>query len=141
MSRRQRIFFSFACWVALLTAGLHMLAHVQGAPAPANDTEATLHKLMSSYEIDAGGTRLTIEKLMNGFSLAFSLFLAWIGALGLLALRRGDPKLVRGVALLDSVLAAALLVISAAHFPLPPTACIAVMWVGFAGATLGRSSP
>ena len=140
MSKQQRVFFSVACWVALLTAGLHMLGHAQGAPVPANDAEATLFKLMASYEIDAAGTRLTIEKLLNGFSLSFSLLLAWIGGLGLAVLRRGGPKLVRGVALINAILTAVLLAISVTHFPLPPTVCIAVVLVGFMGAAIaGRS--
>lgn len=140
MSKQQRVFLSVACWVALLTAGLHMLGHAQGAPVPANDTEATLFKLMSSYRIDAAGTRLTVEKLLDGFSLSFSLFLAWLGGLGLLALRRGGPELLRGMALVDAILTAVLLAISVTHFPLPPTVCIAVMLIGFVGATIGSPS-
>jgi hypothetical protein len=142
LSKQQRVFLSVACWVALLTAGLHMLGHAQGAPVPANDTEATLLKLMSSYKIDAAGTRLTVERLLDGFSLSlsFSLSLAWVGGLGLLVLRRGDPNLVRGVALVDAILTAVLLAISVTHFPLPPTVCIAVMLIGFVGATIGSPS-
>lgn len=117
-----------------------MLGHAQGAPIPANDTEATLFKLMSSHRIDAAGTRLTVETLLDGFSLSFSLSLAWVGGLGLLVLRRGDPNLVRGVALVDAILTAVLLAISFTHFPLPPTVCIAVMLVGFVGAAIGRPS-
>jgi hypothetical protein len=136
MPKRQRVFFNVGCYAALLTASLHMIGHMQGPPRPANETEATLFTLMTTYVLDIAGTRLTLKTLTTGYSLMFSLFLVWIAVLGLFVLRRGAPDLVTDVARWNALFMAALLVLSATHFPLPPTVCIAVMLVGFVGSAV-----
>jgi hypothetical protein len=138
VSRRQRVFFNVGCYASLLTAGLHMLGHSQGAPPPASEAQAMLFSLMRSEVLDIAGSRLTLQTLTTGYSLMFSLLLVWLAALGLFVIRRGSPEIVTAVARFNAAFMALLLAVSAMHFPLPPTICIAVILVGFAGASFGQ---
>ncbi len=115
-----------------------MLGHSQGAPPPANEAQATLFALMRSEVLDIAGSPLTVQTLTTGYSLMFSLLLVWLAALGLFVIRRGAPEVARGVARFNAAFMALLLVVSVMHFPLPPTICIAVILVGFAGASFGQ---
>lgn len=136
--KRQRVFFKVGLGVAALTGLLHGIASMQPNPPAANDAEATLFKLLATTGIDfgGGGPRLTFEQIINGFSHSFTLTMAWVVAIGFVALRAGGPVLTT-VARINAVCFAVLLAISWLHFPPPPTICMAVIVVAFAGASLG----
>jgi hypothetical protein len=136
--KRQRIFFKVGLGVAVLTALLHGIASMQPMPPPANDSEATLFKLLATYAMDfgGGGPRLTFERIIDGLSHSFTLLMLWVVAVGFVAVRAGGSVLTN-VARINAVCFAILLAISWLHFPPPPTICIAVLVVAFAGSSFG----
>jgi hypothetical protein len=140
MNRFQRIAFRVGAIGAILTAVFHMIGHLQGTPPPANDTEKTLWSLLTTYAFDFMGTRRTIWELYEGFSLSFSAFLAFVGALDLaiLRLRRDDAQLMRAVAAINAGMFGVLLVVSVVHFIPPPTICLGVCSVAFGASLVGR---
>jgi hypothetical protein len=75
-----------------------------------------MRRLMMEHRLDILGTRLTMMEMMKGFSLGYSLFLAWLGAAILLALSLG-------------------------HFPPPPTIFAGLIFAAFGASLLGRGSP
>src|SRR5262245_51471909 len=83
MSRIQRVLFKTGAWACLVTASLHLIGHFSKRPGPANETEAALQRLMETYSFDLMGVSLTMSKLVDGFSLAYSLFLVLMGATAL----------------------------------------------------------
>ncbi len=142
MTKRQRIFFRIGAWACVVTSVVHMAGQLAPRPAPANDTEAALFKLMTTYQKDVGAGMLrTTMDFLNGFSVSFSLMLGWVGVLALLDLHRqsSDPAFLRSVARVCAVFAAGLLAVCVVDFFLPPTVCVAVIFVGFAGASVGRT--
>ncbi|HEY7515440.1 MAG TPA: hypothetical protein VIC87_13225 [Vicinamibacteria bacterium] len=143
MTKLQRILFRTGAVACLLTAALHLVGHLAGQPPPRNETEAELRKLMTEYRADVLGVPLTMQDLVSGFSLCYSLFLAWVGLVALLLVRRAGPeRFMRSVAVLCALGAVALLAVSYRYFPLPPTICAAVIVLGFAGATIpGGKAP
>jgi hypothetical protein len=135
--QRQRVFFKVGLGVAVLTGLLHAVASVQPMPPPANDTEATLFKLLATCAIDfgGGGPRLTFAGILDGFSHSFTLLMLWVVAVGFIALR-ANGSVLTSVARINAVCFAVLLAISWLHFPPPPTICMAVLVVAFAGASV-----
>jgi hypothetical protein len=118
----------------LLTAAAHALGHLQGPHPPANETEAELMRLMTSYVSPEIGR--TAFELLGGFSWMFSLYFLTLGAsaLLLLRLRRDDAALLRAFAAAQAVSLGLALAVSLAFFFAIPTACIAVATAGFAAA-------
>ncbi len=143
MTKLQRILFRAGAVACLLTAALHLAAHLQGQPPPRDETEATLQRLMAEYRMDILGVSITMRELMSGFSLCYALFLVWLGVVGLLLVRAaGRETWMRGIAAVFALGAVALLAVSYRYFPLPPTVCAAVIVLGFAGANIpGGKSP
>jgi hypothetical protein len=141
MTRLQTIFFRIGAWACIVTAVIHAAGQFAPRPAPATDTEALLQKLLTGYEKDWGaGFRRTTSDFLNGFSISFSVFLAWVGVLALLAVRRhsADARSMRPVTWACTLFSGAMLIVSLLCFFLPPTVCLAVIFIGFAGASLGR---
>jgi hypothetical protein len=120
MTKRQRVFFRIGAWACVATAGIHMLGQFAPRPPAANPTEATLQRLLTTYQKDfgAGFSRTTMD-FLKGFSLSFALMLLWAGLLSLLALRRlpEDAAGLTRVARVNAVLAGLLLAISLAGLP------------------------
>jgi len=143
MTKLQRILFRSGAVACLLTASLHLVAHLSGGPPPANETEATLRKLMTEYRADVLGVELSTQDIMDGLSLCYSLLLLWVGSLALvLVSRAGRERWMRSVAAVSAIGALALLGISYRYFPLPPTICAALVVLGFAGSTIpGGKAP
>jgi hypothetical protein len=139
--KRQRVFFKIGLGVAALTAVLHGIASMQPNPPAANDAEATLYKLIATVGLDfgAGGPRLTVEQILDGFSHSFTLMMVWLAALGVVALRAGGATLT-AMARINAVGFAVLLAISVLHFPPPPTICMTVIVLAFGVASLGGES-
>jgi hypothetical protein len=133
MSSRQRLWFRIGCYALIVTSVVHLIGHFSGPPPPANDTERTLLQLLQTYVIDLPGGGRTFEQLMSGFSLAYSIFMAWIGAIGLMVMRRtGDAGIQRGLARINLLGALAMLVLSLTYWFIIPTAFSAVVLVAFA---------
>jgi len=112
---KGRLWLRIGCWTFVATALLHLIGHFQ-AIAGASD-------------------------LLVGFSGSFSALCLFAGLAGLAVARQGGVRLVRTVAVLYSLLAAALLVISIRFFTLPPIVSFAIALTACALATLtGRPS-
>jgi hypothetical protein len=142
MTKRQRVFFRIGAWACIVTSVIHMAGQLGPRPAPANETEATLFKLMSTYQKDVGAGMLrTTSDFLNGFSVSFSVLLAWIGIVSVLILRRhrDDAAFMSKIARVCALFAAGLLAVSIIDFFLPPTVCVGVIFVGFAGAAFGTA--
>ena len=140
MNRFQRISFRTGAIACIVTALVHLFGHFSPRPAAANETEATLWKLMETYRQDLGaGFERTAMDFLKGFSLAFSLYLLVLGTLGLLLLRhlQQDAAFMRRASAVCLFGTGALLVVSLVYFFLPPIVCAAVATAGFAGALLG----
>jgi len=139
MGRWQRVFFRIGAWACIVTSLIHLAGQLAGAPGPKNPTEETLFKLLTTYQRDVGaGFRRTTSDFLNGLSLCFSVFVAWVGVLSILAARRhgDDARFMTTISRICAVFSAAALVISVVYFFLPPTVCLAVVFLGFAGAAL-----
>ena len=119
---------------------MHGLGHLQGPRTPADETEAQLARLMMEHPLDILGTRLTMMQMMKGFSLGYSLLLAWLGAAGLVVAARA-PGALRSVAVVNTIGAALLLALSLGHFPPPPTAFAGLIFLSFAASLVGRAAP
>jgi hypothetical protein len=142
MSRLQRVLFRAGAGACLVTAGLHLIGHFSGGPAPANETEATLQRLMRTYSFDVMGVKLTMSNLVDGFSMTYSVYLVLMG-LSALVVIGGLPesaRIVRRIAMLDALAAFALLAIGWGHFPPPPNICMAIIGLAFAGSLAGKPS-
>ena len=142
MTRLQRVLFRIGAWGCLVTACLHLIGQLSGGPPPANETEATLFRLMKTYSFDLMGVKLTMSRLVDGFSLSYSLFMVLMG-LSALAVLAGLPegvRVVRRIALLNAFACFALLAIGVGRFPPPPNVCAAVIGLVFAGSLAGKSS-
>ena len=141
MTRLQKIFFRIGAWACIATAMIHMAAQLSPRPAPDTEAEALLQKLLTTYEKDfGGGFRRTTADFLNGFSISFAVFLAWVGVLALLAVRRhqADAAYMRSVTWASTLFSGTMLIVSILCFFLPPTVCLAVVFIGFAGAAVGR---
>jgi hypothetical protein len=144
MVPRQVWLFKLGCWVAFITAGVHLTGHVMGPTAPANDTERQLAELATSYRFALpGGWERSLMDFVNGFSLTFSLFLMTMGGLGLIVIKRGqgDPLLLMATARTLAVASLVLLVITLVYFFLIPAAFILVMALCFLLASVSPPAP
>jgi hypothetical protein len=133
-SRAARWYIRLACCLLLLQALAHLVGFFAGPPAPGNDTEATLLGLMSTYERDFAGLKRTVRDFLDGFSLSYSLFLAFIAALDLLVVELGadNRPLLRAVAAANLIMALAMTVLALAFFIYPPAVLFALAAVAFA---------
>lgn len=142
MTRTERVALQVAAWTCLAEAAAHMAGHLSGPQPPANDTERALLKLFSGYRFDLMGSQRSLEDLMNGFSLVFSLFLATLGALTLLALRRLEAAGLRAFTWIAVLASGLLLAIGLRYFFLAPNAFAAIAFGAYVAALLaGRERP
>jgi hypothetical protein len=137
----QRLAFQIATWACFVTAALHLAGQIAGPQPPANDTERTLAQLYTTYRYDVMGMQRTLEDFMSGFGLVYSLFLATLGGLGLVALRRRDAVALHAFARIGALSSGVLLAISIRHFVPPPIVCALVIFLGYATSWLfGRQA-
>lgn len=143
MGHRQRLFFVIGCWAALATAAVHLVGQLGGPPPVANDTERTLHELMATYRFPLPGAARTLEELLHGFGLTFSVALTLLGGTGLHLLKRAgkDAVLMRAVAQANAVGALTLVAISLRYFFIIPTVFLSVVAFAFGAACFGRPAP
>lgn len=144
MSRSQRLWFKAGCWAALATAVVHLLGHLAGPPAPTNATERQLLTLFEGYRFPLPGPDRSLAEFMAGFSLIFCVFMAMLGGLNLLVVRRAvaDGALMATLTQLNVACGVTATAISLTYFFVVPTILIAVVTVCFAGALVaGRATP
>ncbi len=142
MRTRQRRCFLFGASLLLLTAAAHLAGHFSPPRPPADESEAQLMRLMTSYTRELGHGPRSMHDLLSGFSLSFSILLALAGALDWLVARRraSDAALLRDLALLNALGTALLTGVSVVYFFPPPTICLGLAFLGFACALVGRAA-
>lgn len=144
MPVRQVVFFTIACWAAMGLAVLHLAGHIAGPPSPANDTERQLLELATTYRIPmAGGAERTFMDLLSGFSLTFSVFLAFLGGSGLMVKRRcrDDGPMMRAFAGAAGAAGAVMVGISLVHWFIVPSVALAIVAFGFLFAAVRPPEP
>ena len=140
VTNRQRLFFKAGCWMAIVTAVMHMVAHLSGTQPPANDTERQLLALFEGYKFPLpGGTARSLDDFMRGFSLVFAVHFASLGGMNLLIVRRcaGDDALMTMLTRLVLACCVTTLAVSLTHFFLIPTIFIGAVTLCFGAALVG----
>jgi hypothetical protein len=141
---RQRWLFKVGCWTAVVTAAIHLAGQLSGGPPPQNDTERQLNELATTYRFAfPGGAQRSFQDLMTGFSLAFSILLSAMGAIGLMVEKRGqsDQPLMSAVARTMAGTGLVMVVISMYYFFIVPTMCLALITICFALASVTPPAP
>jgi hypothetical protein len=140
VSKTQRVWFKAGCWMALATAVVHLLGHLAGPQAPTNETERQLMALYQGYRFALPGGSRSLADFMTGFSLIFAVFMAMLGGLNLLVVRRcaDDGPLMAMLTRLDVACGVTTLAISLTHFFIVPTVFLAVVTLCFGVALVGR---
>ena len=139
MSRRQLSVFKLGCYIAFVTAALHMTGHFMLAPS--NDAERELFQHMETVALGLpGAPSHTMMDLYKGFSMLYSVMLALTGGLGLIIARRGiqDPTLMLAAARALAGAYLVLTVIGFTNFFIIPTALMLAVFVCFALASVPR---
>jgi hypothetical protein len=131
--RKMNFPFRLGTYLLVITALVHLIGHFYKRP-PANDQERRLLELMTGYQMDVGGLQRTVQQILSGFSLTFSVLLLFVAALNLSVMRMApdEHRFVLAVTLINTIGAGVLLVISAVSFPLPPTLLFGVAYASFA---------
>lgn len=132
MSRGQRLPFQVATWTLFATALAHLAGHLAGPQPPVNDTERTLVNLMTTYRYEIMGWQRTLDDFMKGFSLTYTVFMATMTGLGLVALRKMDAAGLRAFALVAAASTLVMLLLCIRYFVLPPTIFTATALLGYA---------
>lgn len=124
----RRIFKTGAV-LLMVIAAVHSLSLIRER-TPANDTERQLFELMTNYKFNLVGTMRSMSELMSGFSAAFGLAVLGFGLLDI-AVWSERARLLKKVALANSLWLAAMLVVSLHYFFLVPTSFLALALVIF----------
>jgi hypothetical protein len=124
----RRIFKTGAV-LLMVIAAVHSLSLIRER-TPANDTERQLFELMTNYKFNLMGTMRSMSELMSGFSAAFGLAVLGFGLLDI-AVWSERARLLKKVALANSLWLAAMLVVSLHYFFLVPTSFLALALVIF----------
>jgi len=124
----RRIFKTGAV-LLIVIAAVHSLSLIRER-TPANDTERQLLELMTNYKFNLMGTMRSMSELMSGFNLAFGLAALGFGVLDI-AVWSERARLLKKVALANSLWLAAMLVVSLHYFFLVPTSFLALALVVF----------
>ena len=124
----RRIFKTGAV-LLIVIAAVHSLSLIRER-TPANDTERQLFELMTNYRFNLMGTTRSMSELMSGFSAAFGLAVLGFGLLDI-AVWSERARLLKKVALANSLWLAAMLVVSLHYFFRVPTSFLALALVVF----------
>ncbi|MEV4704457.1 LIC_13387 family protein [Actinoplanes sp. NPDC049316] len=120
-------------WSLIVTGAAHAAAMAAGAATSPPPAEEAARRTMAATHVTIAGLDRTLWQLFTGFSLAMALFIAGLGALNLLALRRAPELFLRsraaGVLNLCVVLPA--LALSVLLFPPPPILFLGVSCAAF----------
>ncbi|HSG82073.1 MAG TPA: hypothetical protein VLC48_07480 [Gemmatimonadota bacterium] len=131
--RKMNFPFRLGTYVLLITALVHLIGHFYKRP-PANDQERQLLELMTGYRMDVGGIQRSVQQVLSGFSLTFSVLLLFVAALNLAVIRLApeERRFVHAITMVNTIGTGILLVISAVSFPLPPTLLLGAAYAAFA---------
>ena len=142
MTDRQRLFFKAGAWLAIVTAIVHLVAHVAGPSEPANEAERAFVEQFRTLRFEVPGGSRTMYEFMRGFSLMESVFYGMFGGLNLLIVRRArdDAPLMAAVTRLDAACAITMVIISLTYFFIVPTVLFALVAVCFVAALFGKST-
>jgi len=140
MTRRQTRSFAAGCGLWILTGLIQMAGHFRGLPDPASEEEATLLALFQGYEMEMGGTTRTLYDAFDGLGLSLALLAILVGFLGLLWLRvpAAPAGILRRVAGMNAVAAAALLLLGLPRLPVASLVCFGAVGAAFLSAAAGR---
>ncbi len=130
MLKRYTFWLSAAVLFMLITAVLHSLS-LFVSPAPENDTERQMLSLITTYKMDAGaGFQPTYSNLFTALSSCFS-FVCLLGGLtlGYLMIKHTEPKLMKGVIGINTVIFGAIFVVMAVFTFLPPIVCTGLIFI------------
>jgi hypothetical protein len=117
-----------------------MAGHFRGLPDPANEDEATLLALFHDYELEMGGATRTLYDAFDGLGLSLALLAILVGFLGLLWLRvpAAPAGILRRVAGMNAVAAAALLLLGLPRLPPAMLVSFGAVGAAFLLAATGR---
>lgn len=116
---RQMWVFRLGCWAAFVASAVHVSAHVFGAGGISPHAATALAAAPAPYVFSVPGLlRPSFLAMVDGFSLAWPVLLAAMGAAGLAVARHGDgnASLLRSVAGSFALGTGALLVLSVMQF-------------------------
>lgn len=119
MPPRQVWLFQLGCWVAFATAVVHAVEHLSGINGIPPEMAAHMASMRATYVILIPGLHQpTFMGVLNGFSLSLSLFLATVGASGLVVVKYAPDQelLLRGVSRAFAIGTGSLLAISIEGF-------------------------
>jgi hypothetical protein len=135
---RQVWLFDLGCWLALVTAGIHLVGHLLVSGSAVPGSAATPGQRPAYLFLVQGQSVSSTDQVADGLSLSFSLLLATLGSAGLVVGKRGhdDALLLRGVARAYALGTGVLLVVSILTFFSFQTFAIATMAVCFGLATV-----
>lgn len=128
MLKNHSFWFKWAIALQCITGVVHSLSLLNDRQ-PANDSERKLFDLMSNYHFDFGaGFHRSMEDILNSFSIAFSLFLFFSGAINWFLLRNKLPvRTLRGLLWINLVFYAACWITMYSFTFLPPIICIGLI--------------
>jgi hypothetical protein len=129
-----RRFFTAGGAMLLLLGLVHSLSLIQD-PVAANDTERQLLDLMVNYKFNIMGSLRSTTDMLRGFSISFMLSALGLGVLDLM-LARERSALLKRVALINTILLAAMTANCLRYFFVAPTSFLAITTVIFALAWL-----
>jgi hypothetical protein len=131
---RGRRLFTAGAILLIVMGVVHSLSLIK-APVPSNDSERQLLDLMSNYKFNLMGSMRSMQNLMTGFSISFMLSALGLGAVDL-ALRGERARLLKRIALLNTLWLAFMLAVSLRYFFAAPTSFLVAALVIFLFATL-----
>ena len=105
MKKRRYTWLWIATILQYLTAALHSIGFFVQLP-PANETEAQLVKLMSTYQLDmGGGFHPTMDNLFLSMSVCFTLLCLFGGLINnFLLKRKAEDGLLKGMVVIQAII-------------------------------------
>ncbi len=95
-------FFRAGAVVLILFGLAHLAGHLSSKDAPPqNEQERQLKELMYGYKTNLMGAMRSQGEIVDGFSLAISIFTIGAGAVALVTARSRDPHLLSSIALVQ----------------------------------------
>lgn len=139
MSPRQKLFLQVGCYLALLTAALHMVGQISGGPQSEVPAEKQVLDLMRTTKIALPGASRTMMELFDGFGLIFATFLATSAGIGFIVARRGaaDSMLANAIVRVLAGAFVVMTVISLTNCFIIPTVCLGLVALSFVAASFG----
>ncbi len=137
MLKSYRFWLWFAVVVLLLNALIHSLT-LFVEPVPQNDTERQLVSLLVSYKSDFGaGFQRSMKEIFIALSACFSL-LTLLGGLTLMYLLRkqAEPRIMKGVVCIHTVVFGICFVVMAVFTFLPPIILTGLIFVSLLAACI-----